>query len=152
MTAETGTATASIQVACDPGTAFKVFTADIGTWWKRGTHYWSDAQRAAEMRFEPHAAGGRLVEVYDVATGEGFEIGRITVWEPGERLVFGWRTAEWQPGQSTEVEVRFAPVAAGTEVTIEHRGWDSLPGGGDMAAGYSGGWAELLGWFAERTA
>jgi hypothetical protein len=36
-------AVATVVVPCDPGTAFAVFTADIGIWWKRGTNYWNDA-------------------------------------------------------------------------------------------------------------
>ena len=38
-------ATASVEVPCDPDTAFAIFTADIGAWWKRGTNYWNDAAR-----------------------------------------------------------------------------------------------------------
>jgi activator of HSP90 ATPase len=56
-----------------------------------------------------------------------FEIGRITVWEPGVRLAFGWRQASFTADQHTEVEVRFEPVGAETRVTVEHRGWDSVP-------------------------
>ncbi|WP_230686378.1 SRPBCC domain-containing protein [Catellatospora vulcania] len=147
MTA-TGTAVAEIEVACDPATAFTVFTADIGTWWKRGTHYWNDPERGRSMRFEPQV-GGRFIEVYD--DGEGYELGRVQVWEPGERLVFGWRTADWAPGVSTSVEVRFTPVAGGTRVTIEHSGWEQFgAGGAGSAEGYGKGWAELLGWYAEQ--
>ena len=42
-------------------------------------------------------------------------------------LVFGWRQAAFAPGQDTEVEVRFEPVGDETRVTVEHRGWDSVP-------------------------
>ena len=31
------------------------------------------------------------------------------------------------PGMDTEVEVRFEAVGAETRVTVEHRGWDSVP-------------------------
>jgi uncharacterized protein YndB with AHSA1/START domain len=145
-----GTATASIEVAGDPKTAFTVFTDEIGLWWKRDTHYWNDPRRGLSLRFEP-GVGGRLVEVYSADTGEGFEIGRVSVWEPGERLVFGWREAGWPPDRTTEVEVRFEAVDGGTRVTVEHRGWDDF--GAEAAgrtAGYSEGWAELLGFYAER--
>ena len=56
-----------------------------------------------------------------------FEAGRIHVWAPGERLVFGWRCAWFEPGVETTVEVRFEAVGAETRVTIEHRGWDAIP-------------------------
>ncbi|GIG56368.1 ligand-binding SRPBCC domain protein [Longispora fulva] len=143
-----GTATAAVEVACDPETAFEVFTRDIGAWWRRGTHYWNDAERGVAMRFEPHV-GGRLVEVYDATSGEGLEIGRISAWEPGRRLVFGWRTADWPAGVSTEVAVSFEAAGGGTRVVIEHSGWDGLPDGVALHGQYAQGWAELLGFFAD---
>lgn len=145
----TRTATAAIEVAVDPATAFAVFTADIGQWWKRGTNYWNDAGRGLELRFEPRV-GGRLVEVHDAETGEGFEIGRVLVWEPGRRLVFTWRQGNWSATESTDVEVRFEAVEGGTRVTVEHGGWERVPSAApDAAAGYGGGWAELLGFYAD---
>jgi len=144
------TATASVEVACDPGTAFHIFTADIGTWWKRGTNYWNDADQGRELRLEPRV-GGRLVEVYNLATGEGFEVGRVLVWEPGKRLVFTWRQANWKPSEFTEVEVRFEPAGTGTRVTVEHGGWDRVPSAGPgVSEGYGHGWAELLGFYTEN--
>ena len=56
-----------------------------------------------------------------------FEIGRIRAWEPPSRLVFGWRQAAFTPEQDTEVEVRFEAVGEETRVTVEHRGWDTVP-------------------------
>ena len=68
---------------------------------------------------------GRLIET--LANGKVFEIGRVRAWEPPDRLVFGWRQATFAPDQNTEVEVRFEPVGDETRVTVEHRGWDSVP-------------------------
>ena len=145
----TPAAVASVEVPCDPDTAFAVFTADIGTWWKPGTRYWNDAERGRELRFEPHV-GGRLTEVSDLAAGTGFEIGRVLAWEPGKRLVFTWRQDDWGPSETTEVEVRFEAVPGGTRVTVEHGGWDRAPSAGPgLAEGYGHGWAELLGFFAQ---
>ena len=76
------------------------------------------------VAFEP-GLGGRFTETG--ADGEVFEIGRITVWEPGVRLAFTWRQASFAPGQTTEVEVRFESVANETRVTVEHRGWETVP-------------------------
>jgi uncharacterized protein YndB with AHSA1/START domain len=143
------TATAAVEVPCDPDTAFDVFTADIGAWWMRGTRYWNDAARGQELRFEPHV-GGRLLEVHDLETGEGFEIGRVLVWEPGKRLVFTWRQDDWGPSEVTEVEVRFEPARSGTRVTVEHGGWDRVPAAGPgISEGYGQGWAELLGFYVQ---
>jgi uncharacterized protein YndB with AHSA1/START domain len=145
------TATTSVEVACDPGMAFAVFTGDIAAWWKHGTRYWNDADNGKELRLEP-GVGGRLIEVYDLATGEGFEIGRVLVWEPGKRLVFTWRQGNWQPSEFTEVEVRFEPTEHGTRVTVEHGGWDRVPTAGPgTAEDYGRGWGELLGFYYLHT-
>jgi uncharacterized protein YndB with AHSA1/START domain len=142
------TAIATVEVPCDPDTAFEIFTRDIGAWWKRGTYYWNDADRGLQYRLEPQV-GGRLVEVYDLETGEGFEIGRVLAWEPGKRLVFTWRQGNWDPTESTDVEVRFEPSASGTLVTVEHGGWERVPSAGrSQIEGYGEGWAELLGFYA----
>ena len=148
----TVTATAAVEVPCDPDTAFGVFTAQISTWWKRGTRYWNDSAKGRELRFEPYV-GGRLVEVYDLDTGEGFEIGRVLVWEPGKRLVFTWRQDDWAPAEFTEVEVRFEPTGKITRVTVEHGGWDRVSSAGAGAGeDYGHGWAELLDFYARATA
>jgi uncharacterized protein YndB with AHSA1/START domain len=142
-------ATATVAVPCDPATAFEIFTRDIGAWWKRGNRYWNDAAKGLMLRLEPRV-GGRLVEVHDLATGEGFEIGRVLVWEPGKRLVFTWRQENWGQTESTDVEVRFEPSGSGTLVTIEHGGWDRvLSAGPGLGEGYREGWAELLGFYAQ---
>ena len=44
----------------------------------------------------------------------------------GERLVFEWRQGQLRPGDVTS-EVVFEADKKGTRVTIEHRGWDTLP-------------------------
>jgi uncharacterized protein YndB with AHSA1/START domain len=139
--------TASVEVAVDPATAFEVFTAEIDAWYKRGPHSWRFPERAVGIRCEP-GVGGRIMEVHDEATGDGFEFGRITVWEPGVRLVFTDLTSSAPPEPVTEVEVRFEAAAEGTRVTLEHRGLDRLPP--DVAAQKRKyGWQMLLRWFDE---
>jgi len=56
-----------------------------------------------------------------------FEIGPVRAWTPGERLVVGWRHASFGPDHVTEVEVTFEPVGRETRVSVEHRGWESVP-------------------------
>ena len=46
-------------------------------------------------------------------------------WEPPHRLVYLWHL-RFDRSDATEVEVSFAPVAEGTRVRIEHRGWERL--------------------------
>ena len=76
------------------------------------------------LAFEPHE-GGHFTET--LANGTVFEIGRVRVWKPGERLVFGWRQATFRPSQDTEVEITFEAVGAETRVTVIHSGWGSVP-------------------------
>ncbi len=116
------TVSASVEVALDPMTAFVVFTEEINRWWRPGPINWNDSARAVGICIEP-GIGGRWIEVYDEATGEGFECGRITVWEPGIRFVFLYRDAG-HTIDDTEVEVRFEAIDGGTRVTLEHRRWD----------------------------
>lgn len=144
MSATPRTVHAGVEVALDPAAAFERFTAGIGDWWR---DYWNDAERAVGLRLEP-GVGGRLVEVHDVASGDGFEVGRVIAWEPGRRLAVGWRESGWEPEEATEVEVGFAPAAGGTRVELVHRGWERVASDPFAGDGYDEGWAELLGWFA----
>ena len=141
----------SIDVAVSPERAFELWTDGINSWWRRGTYYWNDAERARGLRFEPHV-GGRLIEIYDEATGEGFEIGRVTTWEPGRRLVYTWRQADWAEGEQAEAELTFEPIETGTRVTVCFTGWEGITRGAEMARGYTMGARELFGWYAEAAA
>jgi uncharacterized protein YndB with AHSA1/START domain len=114
----------SLRVPADPTRAFEAFTSEIASWWRSDPLFQITPRGDGQLAFEP-GAGGRLVTHFD--NGESFEIGRVSVWEPGRRLVFAWRHANFDPGQSTEVDVRFEPVGDETRISIEHRAWDSLP-------------------------
>jgi len=115
----------SIRLKVPPAAAFELFTSRIDDWWRRGPKY-RMGPTDGRLRFEP-GEGGRLVEIYDEAGGDLFEIGRILVWRPGERLVFEWRLPNFTADQVTEVDVGFTPVADGTRLTLEHRGLGDLP-------------------------
>jgi hypothetical protein len=110
-----------VVVPTDPQTAFRLFTDEIDSWYERGPYSWNNPERAVAIRFE----GGRLLEVWD--DGDAYEMGRVTVWEPGVRLAFAYRSVHLPPDVASEVEVRFEQVAEGTRVTLEHRGLDALP-------------------------
>lgn len=100
-----------VEVAVDPATAFAAFTEEMDLWWQRGPINFYDGSRAVARRCEP-GVGGRLLEVYDEATGDALELGRFTVWEPGARL--GWRSSV----DDVITEVRFQPTPAGTLVRV----------------------------------
>ena len=102
-------ATASVEVASDPATAFQVFTEEIDLWWVRNPINFWDSGRVTAMRIEP-GVGGRVLEVY--SGDDALELATITEWEPGTRL--GYRSSV----DDTETRVDFAAVDGGTRVTV----------------------------------
>jgi hypothetical protein len=137
-------------VETDAATAFKIFTAEVDAWWKQGPRFRPSVRGPGVLHFEP-GVGGRLLETYD--DGSTFEFGRVTVWEPGRRLVFEAFARAFQPGESTEVEVRFEPTGKDTRVTVVHRGWERFPDDHPVKHGLSESafndlmsvwWADLL--------
>jgi uncharacterized protein YndB with AHSA1/START domain len=114
----------ALRVPAEPARAFEAFTREIASWWQPNGLFQITPRGDGELAFEP-GAGGRLVT--RLPNGEMFEIGRISVWDPGRRLVFAWRQASFSPEQSTELEVLFEPVGEETRVSIEHRAWDTIP-------------------------
>jgi uncharacterized glyoxalase superfamily protein PhnB len=123
-----------VEVAVDAGTAFRAFTEEMDLWWVRGPINFYDASRAIALRCEP-GIGGRLLEVYDDASGEALELGRITAWQPGELLA--WNSSV----DDVQTEVRFVPKASGTTVTVTA----TVPVGGADRGGTS--WVRVVpGW------
>jgi len=116
----------ALRVDADPARAFTVFTRDIGLWWRPSPLFAFTPRDPGVLSFES-GEGGRLIST--LAGGKVFEIGRIRAWTPPERLVFSWRQATFAADQETEVEVRFEAVGGQTRVTVEHRGWDTVPSG-----------------------
>ena len=106
------TRSSTVEVAADPSTAFTAFTEELDLWWVRGPINAYDSGRLVEMRLEP-GVGGRILEVYDAATGDGLELARITEWEPGRRLA--WKSSL----DDVSIDVRFEPTDAGTRVHLE---------------------------------
>jgi uncharacterized glyoxalase superfamily protein PhnB len=130
----------SVEVAVDPGTAFAVFTEELGCWWLQGPINFYDSTRAYEQRMEP-GVGGRILEVYDDATGEGLEVARITVWDPGVALA--WTSSV----DDVETEVHFTPTDSGTLVRVEA----TIPAGGNDEGGTA--WVRVTPtWFARWAA
>jgi hypothetical protein len=115
----------ALRVAASPARAFEVFTREIGLWWQSHALFELSRKGDGTLRFDPEGPGGRLVTRF--ADGREWEIGAVRHWEPGARLAFGWRLPSFGPDQATEVEVRFEAVGAETRVTVEHRGWDTIP-------------------------
>ena len=114
----------AIRVDASPLRAFQCFTGDIGAWWRPNPLFRLTPKGDGVLRFEP-GEGGRLFTT--LPDGSEFEIGRIEVWKPGEELALTWRQASFAPDQATHLSVRFEAVGDGARVTVEHRGWDTIP-------------------------
>ena len=114
----------ALRVKATPERAFEAFTQEIALWWRPNPMFQFTPRSPGTLAFEP-GVGGRFTET--LPNGKVFEIGQIRVWDPPTRLVFGWRQATFQPGQDTEVEVSFQPMGEETRVTVEHRGWETVP-------------------------
>jgi uncharacterized protein YndB with AHSA1/START domain len=115
----------SVLVKVTPSEAFRLFTAEIDSWWRAGMKYRLGRGRSV-IHLEPKL-GGRLFESFESDSGSRiFETGRLTVWEPPTRLVLEWRAVNFAPAEATEVDVTFEPSASGTLVTVRHRGWSRI--------------------------
>ena len=128
----------SFRVSCPVERAFQLWTARAGVWWPMATHSMSGRPDSV-LVIEP-GAGGRIYE--QTADGRQLPWGMVLAWEPPRRLV-----CEWLVGDTpTELEVRFAPGAAGaTLVEIEHRGWDRFgEAGSDRRDLNDQGWSDVI--------
>jgi len=145
----------TVSVAVPPAEAFRLFTEEIDQWWRRGPRFRHTRGDRGMLCIEPRP-GGRVFESIDADTdapARVIELGRVSVWEPGQRLVFSWRASNFAPAESTEVEVLFEPSPSGTRLTVTHRGWRALRADhpvrhGQQAAAFirmmGGWWGELL--------
>ncbi len=138
--------TKSVEVACDQGTAFRVFTTEIGSWWPTETHA-INAGDVREVVWEERE-GGKVFEI--AATGERCTWATVLTWEPPHRLVIAWQVNPNRLG--TEIEVRFTPRDGGTRVDLEHRGWENIVDRDEMRGGYETGWDVVLGRFVDTVA
>jgi uncharacterized protein YndB with AHSA1/START domain len=102
---------------CAPERAFEVYTSRIGEWWD--PMYTANPQTLEAVTIEP-GVGGRVFASHR-EEGE-HDWGRVTVWEPGQRLAYTSTLAQDQ-GHPSEVTVQFAPKGDGSHVRFEHGGW-----------------------------
>jgi DNA-binding transcriptional ArsR family regulator len=147
MTTEETTVLAPVvktrQLPISPETAFRLFTEEIATWWPLDEYSIGadKGQVPTSVRLEP-AVGGRIVEVG--SDGSETSWADVIVWQPPHRLVLAWHPS-LEPTVSTILEVRFSASDDGTELHLEHRGWEEF---GDQAPtvrrGYEGGWDKVL--------
>ena len=144
----------TISVSASVERAFRVFTAEFDTWWPRSHHIGKSPMKKAIVEGK---VGGRCYTEQEDGTESDW--GRVLVWEPPHRIVLAWQiTPEWgyQPdlSQSSEVEIRFSPVAGGgTRVDLEHRHFERHGSGAPTmrtAVDSPNGWTGVMQLFAER--
>ena len=132
----------SIMISAPKSKVFDAFVNHIDRWWPRvGTYRYSFAQapkKSLHIQFEAKL-NGRFYEEYD--DGSSYEIGRITSWQPPDRLAYTWRDPKWPA--STNVTVTFVEADGITTVTVLHAGFGNA-GIPDVAEGYQAGLAEIL--------
>ena len=118
-----GTVTVALEVEAEPQAAFDVFLEELAT-----------ALGRSGIEFEPGPDG-------QVREG-GFEVGRVTEWDPPAHVAIRWRAAEWDPEDETEVDLRAERSGEATRLTLEHRRFGKQF------------WAEqeIVGWFADQVA
>ena len=129
------------RVALPVEQAFELFTIGMSEWWPVDTH--SVAREAVKtIRFEGRV-GGRVVEVANDGTEHSW--GEVQVWDPPRRFAMTWYPSGDRAALTT-LEVRFEPYAdGGAEVTLEHRGWETLAAEyGSLRSNYDQGWVAVL--------
>jgi uncharacterized protein YndB with AHSA1/START domain len=143
---DVGTARLEIRVPLAPGSAFALFTDGIGEWWPLDEGFTYGGDRFSEVHLEPRV-GGRFFERF--RDGDEFDVGRVTVWEPPNRVAFTWRDPDWIA--DTEVEVTFEPNDDGTTVVLTHRGFERVGGDWEYYLGrWSSGWPRVLAVFRDH--
>jgi uncharacterized protein YndB with AHSA1/START domain len=114
----------------------------MDVWWpRRGVFPYSfapEGTRPLHIRFEPQL-DGRYYETF--LDGSEYVIGRITEWEPPERLGYTWQDPTW-PGE-TQIELSFSAEGDGTRVIYEQDGFERA-GVPDLAAYYRIGCRQTL--------
>jgi uncharacterized protein YndB with AHSA1/START domain len=127
--------------------AFRLFTAEIATWWPLPSH--SIGEESAETVVFEAREGGR---VYERRTDDSISYwGEVLAWEPPRRFVLAWQPNPDAPG-TTELEVTFTSEGDRTRVDLEHRGWERLGEAAELKrTEYEAGWDGVLTLYARGT-
>ena len=112
----------SLEVAIEPQAAFDIFVDEL------------HLALLPEVNFESGEHGR-------VTAGQ-FEIGDVTIWQPGKQIALRWRQADWEQEEINRVHMLFEAIPGGTRVTVVQEGWGKLVGSA----------SELMGWFSGQVA
>ena len=131
-----------VTVPLPPESAFDVFVQQMDVWWpRRGVFPFSfapEGTRPLHIRFEPEL-GGRYYETF--LDGSEYVIGRISDYQPPERLGYTWRDPTWRG--ETRIALAFSAEGDGTRVTYQQDGFANA-GVPDLAAYYQIGCRQTL--------
>jgi uncharacterized protein YndB with AHSA1/START domain len=137
---EAGVARQRARVPLPVPDAFALFTDGINEWWPLDEGFTYGGDRYDGIVLEARV-GGRFYERF--RDGEEFDVGRVVVCEPPERIVFTWRDPGWR--DETEVEVTFEADAEETVVALAHRGFERLGAGWEEIWGrWNSGWPRVM--------
>ncbi len=126
-------------VPIPPEAAFELFTDRIFEWWPVTTHSISEAPVAVSF---DGRVGGRVVETGP--DGTEWAWADVLAWNPPRRFVLSWHPNP-HPEAASILEVRFAAVGEGSEIVLEHRGWEEFADRGEeLRGGYDRGWEGVL--------
>ena len=132
--------------------AFRVFTANMGSWWPKEHHI--GAARLKDCVIEPRV-DGRWYELGE--DGTTCEWGKVLEWDPPRRLVLAWQLGadfQYDPALLTEVEVRFTSLGLKrTRVDFEHRNLERFGEAAERLRGeMARGWGQILESFVRTAA
>lgn len=132
--------------------AFRVFTANMTTWWPKSHHIGASPLKTCVI--EPRD-GGRWYETTE--DGQECTWGKVLAWDPPRRLVLAWQltaTYAYDPDFVTEVEVRFTALSpTRTQVDFEHRNLERFgEGAPKQRDSMNQGWGQILDAYATAAA
>lgn len=106
----------SVTVACDPATAFRLWSERIDAWWPEG--HAPSGVPGSVVRMET-GVGGRIYE--RTPAGREHDMARITLWSPPERMELEWYLGSG-PSRPSRVAIHFIDRGGRTEVRVVHNG------------------------------
>lgn len=128
----------TFMVACGQDHAFDVWTNKIDRWWPKNHSLSGDANPT--IAIEGHR-DGRIVERAE--DGAEFEWGRITAWEPPNRLAYTWYAGS-TPDKPTLVELTFTEDEGKTTVQLTSSGWEHFDDEGRLRNSNDQGWGQAV--------
>ncbi|HEX6947257.1 MAG TPA: SRPBCC domain-containing protein [Acidimicrobiia bacterium] len=125
--------------------AFELFTERLDTWWPLHTHSISADEETGTLpvgvRFEGRL-GGQVVEIG--ADGTEYVWAEVVAWDPPHRFELSWHPT-MNPIAGSILEIRFSPSEQGTQLYLEHRGWEAFGERAlELRGSYDPGWDQVL--------